>query len=333
MSHRRKLLRACHRSGIVRAAVVAVILASFLVAVEPRSSLAQQPKPLTNWSFYVVSTSTSQAGRLGCNQGRFDTDNGRKNSLVILDFGGMRFQGSVEGTEMVQPYDAFMSYSQIEAYAREFARQYYVCTGSNLTSILTLAIGTSNFWLDGVFYRVDFGGGRSWGQLVTRVRNWVGSSGYSSQVRIIGASDIETSWSTNTRARAWVDGFEYDAVTGIDMLNYGSADGCPDATYSNGTCNNGWRQYDVWYVSRGAPDTRSVPQIYFEVNARQWAMISRYAATYRTGKIYFMGVLNEYPGSSTPDQAWNWLRTEINRYSSTASSIAFSCEIRYSNDV
>jgi hypothetical protein len=123
---------------------------------------------------------------LGCNQGSFDADHGT-DSLVFLDFGG-QVSG---GTDLTDDDNTFVTDSQIEALAYQFAEGYYDCTGPNdPTTVLTLAVGTNNS------LGVSESYGSDWGNLVKAVAN--NTSTFASQVLVWGGSDLEpacTSWS------------------------------------------------------------------------------------------------------------------------------------------
>lgn len=128
----------------------------------------------------------------------------------------------------------------------------------------------------------------------------------------------------------WVQGFA--SVSGYDYLDFGSADGCPTNSSNNGPCNNGWNQYDVWYVSWGAPPAFPTPEIYYSALAQQWAMISLYGAQHQGsyGTVYMQGPWDEYDldnSTLTASQAWTDLWTDLNNNSATKQSMLYSLEI------
>lgn len=180
---------------------------------------------------------------------------------------------------------------------------------------------------------MDYGGGQAWAQVVLNVKNYVANQGWSTQVIVGGGNDMEPDWETASNTVNWVNG--YSSVTSTFMINFGSADGCPQYSYGNGVCNNGWTQHDLWWISRGAAPTRSMPQINYQSMARQWAMISRYGYTYQSArKIFFEGPMdNNYlaSGMNTSQQAWDQLRYEINKSSSTSGDLTYSVQIHYSS--
>jgi hypothetical protein len=278
---------------------------------------ATPTKPHSAWSYYVLSTSTTTAYNLGCNQGTSDSDNGYSGSLVFLDFGGQT--DGRTGTELIN--GTVISNATVESLAEQFADGYYICTGSDTTSILTLAIGTNNS-----YYGVDTAGGETWADDVNAVSTWVSDN--IGQVVVWGGDDIEPSWSSESAAIDWSNGFA--DVSDSLYLNYGSADGCPESSYDNGACNNGWDQYDVWYVSYGSPPAVTAPQIYYSANALQWTMICLYGANDQSGPVYYEGPLDENDldsSTATSTQAWDWLENDLNSYSDCAQTMPYSLEV------
>jgi len=278
-----------------------VLLGSALVAQGTPMAFAVQAKPVTAWSYYVNSSSTSTAYTLGCNQGKSDKTY-HQNSAAFLDFGGQLSNGS--GTLLLN--GSTISNGHIEAVAEAMAHGYWVCTGSDSTTVLRIGIGTNNS-----YYDVSYGGGQTWSNVVTAAENSIKISGYSSQVIMYGANDIEPSWSSASAAIAWANGF--GSVGGHHYFNYGSADGCPQYSTGNGGCNNGWNQYDVYYVSWGANPAQGTPEIYYSSQARQWAMIDLYAHQTQGG-MYIEGPLDEHDlntSTFTAQGAWNALWTDL----------------------
>jgi hypothetical protein len=283
-----------------------------LTSVTP--ALATPAKPPTDWSFYISSTSTSTAYTLGCNQGDFDASHSDANSEVFLDFGG-QISG---GTELINGTD--VSNGTIESIAEQFASGYWVCTGADTTSNLNLAIGTNNSLDVGTSY------GETWAGVVNTVSTWVADN--AGQVSVWGGDDIEPGFGSESAAIDWSNGFGDD--TSALYLNYGSADGCPESSYGNGGCNNGWDQYDVWYVSWGSAPAVTAPEIYESAQASQWTMICLYGANHQTGEVFYQGPLDENDLDSstyTSTQAWDALENDLNAYSSCAQTMPYSLEI------
>lgn len=297
-------------------------------AFAARAIPAVQAQAHTNWSFYMNSSSTSRAHTLGCNQGHADATY-HDNSLVILDFGAQASNGSgayFPGTS------TFISNSQIEAVAEAFSSSYYVCTGSDTTTVLSLGIGTNNSGSN-----VGSANGRTWAHVVSAVQSYNQSHGYSSQVAMYGANDLE-SWCDSPPGAAcrsasaainWANG--YSSVGGSLYFNFGSADNCPTNSYSGGSCGNtGWTQYDYWYLSWGNPAAVPTPEIYHDSWATQWEMIDLYSVYHHGGRMTFWGPMDEHDldgSTDTATQAWDALWNALHTHTSTAQNLFYSIEI------
>ena len=148
---------------------------------------------------------------------------------------------------------------------------------------------------------------------------WVSSTAtaIASRVSYLGGNDIE-SWGTPGPAESWADGWD-GTTTGL-YLNFGSADGCPSGSANNGTCNNGYTQYDYFKLSWGNPNAIVEPQIYFypsgnDVQAQQWKQICLYGHNTQGKTIQFQGPLTEYYADSTSDNpgtSWSQLWNQLN---------------------
>jgi hypothetical protein len=272
---------------------------------------ATPAKPLTDWSFYIQSTSTTTAYNLGCNQGTFDADHSDADSEVFLDFGG-QISG---GTELINGTD--VSNGTVESISEQFAYGYWICTGADTTSNLNLAVGTNNS------LNVGTSQGETWANVSNAVASWV--AGNAGQVSVWGGSDIEPGFGSAPAAIDWSKGFAADSSS--LYLNYGSADGCPPF----GSCTNGWDQYDVWYVSWGSLPAVASPQIYCSAQGSQWADLSLYGADDQSGPVIFQGPLDQYDLDKTDNYtsagAWDDLVDDLDGNSSTAQTPPYSLEI------
>jgi hypothetical protein len=308
-------------SGKSRLAWTSALASATLAAIQftgTGPAAAQPAKPATDASYYVLSTSTTTAYTLGCDQGQYDASNGDADSEVFLDFGGQTHART--GTELIT--GTVISNATVESLAEQFASGYYECTGSDSSSVLNLAIGTNNS-----LYSVDTGGGKTWAGVVNAVASWV--DGNTAQVAVWGGDDIEPSWSSPSAAINWSNGFG-DNTSSL-YLNYGSADGCPETTADNGACNNGWDQGDVYYIAWGSPSAVTAPEIYYAVQASQWAEISLYGYdTQQRGAAQYQGPLTETDlasGTLTPAQAYDDLWTDLSANSGTAQNPPFSLQV------
>ncbi|HLG77381.1 MAG TPA: hypothetical protein VKX46_13280 [Ktedonobacteraceae bacterium] len=300
--------------------IASVVTCLVLFAPNVHPAFAVQAKPPTDKSYYITTTSTSSAYNLGCNQGTLDASfSPPVNSEVVLDFGGQNSSGT--GTLLIN--GTSITNAQIESVAEQFSSGYWNCTGNDSTSKVTLGIGTNNS-----YYDVSSSGGNAWAQVISAVINSNKSSGYDAQVVIDGANDMEPDFGSASGTIAWAQG--YANVFPAPYINYGSADGCPSSSSANGSCNNGWNQYDVWYVSWGSPPAKPLPEIYYSVQAQQWTMISLYGAQSQNKVVRMQGPLDEYDLDSSTDtsaQAWSQLWTDLNTYSTTAQNMNYSAEI------
>lgn len=325
------MIRSTSLRALAASAIGGALMAAAALAFPLQAAAGSSP-PATQWSFYIYSTSTTTAYNLGCNQGTSDLNNAIPATLVWLDFGNQLPNGS--GTEEV--FDQFtFSNAQIESLADEYADGFYYCTGSDTTSHLYLSVGTRNSQ-DVTGNGTTYGNGQTWSSVVSAVQSHMNSSFCyngrckSAQTTAWAANDMEPSWNSASNTINWANGF---GASGGVYVNYGSADGCPSGSYSNGSCNNGWNQYDVWYVSWGATPALASPEIYYSVNASQWTMISLYGDHYQGGdSAYYEGPLDEYDlnsSTNTSAQAWSQLWNDLNNngLSGVANGMGYSLEV------
>lgn len=279
---------------------------------------------------------------LGYQQGQRDLNRaGPQNRLVILAFGGPSLSGGVYG---VNP-PGRLSFASREALADipvKFAEGYYVGTGPDAGSKVTLALGASNYGSQVATNATQQG--RAWSNFVQGAV--VNASGYSSQVSITGAYDVEIAWNSPGASLALLDGF--DSINNHIAYDFGDAAGCPTTNRDN--CSAGsytWTIEQVWQKAYGRIFMESVPEVYSSsgTNAKQWANLSRYAVNAHGYGIFFSGTLSQYqacldvgdpctiqsPGATknTPDTAWNQLYVELQAWEATTMSPHWSNNIRY----
>jgi hypothetical protein len=289
--------------------LVAALLGIAILGIASPALAATGPPAYNPTSYYATDANTSTAYSLGCDQGDADATSGL-NSAVILDFFGQN--SALTGTD--EDFgDVFISNASIEAMAENFAEGYYVCTGSDTSTVDTLGIGTNN---DGPANTQA--GGQVWGNIVNAVTSWLGTNGVG-QVIAYGADDIED-WGTSGNTAPgptdnWVSGF---ASKGDLYFNYGGAVGCPGNVDDNAACSDSWDQYNYWYLSWGDPAAFATPEIYYNVppgtpiNAEQWGEISDYGAAYQSDGIVFTAPFSQHERDSdslTAAQAWDDLET------------------------
>lgn len=83
---------------------------------------------------------------------------------------------------------AFASTATIANAVVEFARGFYICTYTNLTAHLRIAVGTNNNLLDGELTDAQTTAhGQAWSAMVTSINNTLRSGPIASQVDVAGA--------------------------------------------------------------------------------------------------------------------------------------------------
>jgi len=231
----------------------------------------------------------------------------------------------------------FLSTSLIADTTEQFARGYYLCTGSDTSSQLYLAAGVNNYGAG-----VTNAHGCAWASMIKKVNTWISNKAYSSQVKIRAAADIEPDFGSDAATKAWVNGYNANYGSGLWLYNVGAASGCPwtGTPSASSPCNNGWVVDDVWYVSWGATPFYVIPEIYNTsgANAQQWYRISLYSALYKSGKISFSGTLTQNQAcqqmdgcagiDNTPSQGWMQLFNAT--YADTRTRLT---TIRWSTDI
>lgn len=272
------------------------------LALSPAAYAAPAP-PNLSAGYYVSTANTQTAYNLGCVDGEYDTAHGYGIRLAILDFGAE----TSSGTELIN--STLISDAQIEAVAENYGLGYYNCSGS--TQRMTVSVGTNNS-----AGNVSYSGGQAWHDVLHGI--WVSSTAADilSQVNFVGGNDIEAfPGATPSPVIAWANGWEA-STTGL-YLDFGSADGCSETGYSGGSgigCNNGFNQYDYWYLSWGLPDAIAEPEIYAPGMAPEWKWICIYGNNVQGKPISFEGPLNEYylAHDYTPGQSWSDLWNALN---------------------
>ena len=258
------------------------------------------------------------------------------NPICIRPMTTLIFNMATDGGDLTSPY-YFLSTSLIANTMEQFAKGYWMCTAYDTASQLYLAAGVNNWW-GGVTYAH----GSAWATMTTSINSWVSTNGYSSQVKIRAAADIEPDFGPASNAIAWVNGYNASYGSGLWLYNVGAASGCPwtGTPTANSPCNNSWVVNDVWYVSWGALPFYVIPEIYntAEVNAWQWYRISLYSALYKGNKISFPGTLTQYQAcqqmggcsgiDNPPSQGWTQLFNSVGADSRTALT-----NIRWSTDI
>jgi hypothetical protein len=268
-------------------------------------------------------------------------------------FGQMWLENGVYGVGKFSPYWQFIPLSAVNTAVREYVRGYWVCSGNDFESQVTVGIGVNNYGRmntgtsnQEVLRSTAYEFGKRFGDLVHDVNVWAVQQGYASQVYVAGANDIEWdstgNWQSSYVTRGWVDGF-HERDRGIHIyFNFGACSGCPtnitssnlNWTYSIGN----WSLDDIWFVTWGASPAYPLPEIYLTsgTNARQWYAISKYAAMQKGARIGYIGPMTQYGAcqvrsndygcssgqtNNTPEQGWIQLYNELNKDPLTAQNI------------
>jgi hypothetical protein len=260
--------------------LVAVLCA---LAIGAAGSCHKPPSAQTR-SYYMARTGLSDAAALGC-------FNGTKSGRVTLFFGSPTTVAGTYGATLWGAPD--LTISQISARVKEVVRGYAFCRTSSRYRLI-IGVGTSNSTLDTRTDAWARAHGAAWSRGVEALANWAHGN-YPGHVQIVGAWDVEPSWSTFAKAEQWMHG--YDGNGGRRLLHVNSsADGCPLSGASNGPCNNGWNQQRVWHMAWQHDPSLPFPQIYTRsgTQADQWQLIDLWATTVARDGMYFYGSMTQY---------------------------------------
>jgi hypothetical protein len=297
---------------------------------------------------------------LGYTLGQHDNNtSGTQDNLVILDYGYPSIQGGVYGVKLTyEDIGSFHPVSEVISSAVEFARGYYVGTGNDYASHLTIVIGVNNCCNENTlaFFRAH---GTSWGQSVNSIVSQISVyNQYHDQLDSVSGMDIEMAWNHPYRIAQWLD--YYKAASTCDPVGNNSVEGCfynfgimavsASGTYcATGDQQTDWYGCDVWYVSWGAQKNgkrfaRPLPEIYHSsetlppwgTDATAWKNLSLFSANQMSaGQMFFVGSLTQRGrcgdgcgyGNNYPWEGYQLL------YDALASSPTTSMSLRWSTDI
>lgn len=298
---------------------------------------AASAAPSTTTSYYVDDNNAPKYYNLGRSLGAADLARaGAQDRLVILSFGSPALSGGVYGVDPPGRL-SFLSREQIQDTAVQFAAGYYFGVASDRASQLHLALGVTNAGSQVATNATQQG--RAWSNFVGRVAT--AASGYSSQVQVQGAFDMEVGFGDAGSSLAMLDGFY--SINNYVTYDYGDAAGCAVSGRANCVSNGRtWTLDQVYQKAWGRAHALSVPEIYNTAGtqAKQWANLSRYAVNQYGGPIRFSGTLTQRqacldvndacPGTNNaPDTGWTQLHNELGTQPSTAMSPQWSDDIRW----
>lgn len=159
--------------------------------------------PFHSYSLYFKTIDEQELFNAGCAQGTSDWEEaGVQNSIVFLNFGRPNdFGYGLYGT-LLHDFITYATTNQIAIAVFEFASGYYLCTGIDTNSKITIAIGTNN----DSDYDVTYEHGLAWAQMVVEADSLLTDS-IRNQVSLVAASNMELEFDDPTSTRAWVDGY------------------------------------------------------------------------------------------------------------------------------
>jgi hypothetical protein len=292
-------------------------------------------------SYYITERDRVGMNTFGCDQGKKDLNlPGTQDSIVILDFFGPKERVGAGGIKeyglSLFDYD-FVPMSEVADYVEQYAKGYYDCLGTDTGSHLRIVIGTNNSTGS-----VNYANGSAFGQLVNDVASWIINQGYSSQIDVAGGNDMELDYNTPSATKDWVDG--YASTSTRYLYNYGDSGGCKEygQTSAPRSCNHGWTQQDIWYISWSSPAAWPLPEIYNTVGSqsRQWQQISLYSYFIPDyPRMVIAGSLTQYQAcqqgrscvgtDNKPEVGWQMLVDALMGDSRTSQELQWSTDIKW----
>jgi hypothetical protein len=258
-------------------------LATAQKATAAAKAAPQQPKAKglkgNRWvtgSRYERTTDVRVLFQQGCAAGH-----DRINGLVILAFGKPAYNGHTYGTILFS--NRFAANYKITAATRAYANGYARCVPKTSTAQITLARGTSNY---SPSTPSTYKAGRKWArETMTFAKYLRNHPGVAARVQAAAAIDAEPAWDRSfRRTYDFFRGFK-DARTGYLLYNFGSLDGGVGSI---------WNLRQAFYVAGGMKYARVVPEIYFRVQAHQWAELARLAIKTYKRPVQFAGVMTQH---------------------------------------
>ncbi len=325
---------------------------NFLPVVMNNTPVPQPTPFLWTNSYYITSIEPDKMYNLGCDLGTRDAiTDGIQDSLVILDFGSPTNKNGELGASLLSSNPT--ATTTLALAVETYAKGYYDCTAGDYSSHLTIGIGTTNYQLSGGTGwtgAVTRDHGHAWTWMVNAVNDYIIQQGYSSQVSVVGANDLEVSFNTPANTIPWIDA--YDDWNLYPLIDFGDLAGCPTRLRPDWTCGNGWTMDNVWYKAYGASPNSPLPEIYltYGTNARQWAYLSHWAVLNKEGhRIDFLGTLTQWTAceqsgyngcyqndtdpdndtNNTPFQGYDQLYDELLYWPETAQELRWASDMMW----
>jgi hypothetical protein len=328
-----------------RYSVVSAVALLVYAPIWPGSSSVQTASASTapeyHHSWYIVDPSSSAMENLAASDAQWSNahcGSGGFDGLVILDFGQPGYYGSY-GTYYFAYNAPFIS----DAAIIKAVEQYIIWWWNDTTPCpyLHVAIGTNNY------HECPFGSpcniytaGEQWANITNTVSAWVKSQGYSVQVAVWSADDIETGWdpfscSGCKNTADFVNGYNANNSCGCNLGDFGDA-----------WANPNWTESDVYYVAWGEGYDIPFPEIYSQYAANRWAQVKKDTKNGIQGIMIMYGVTTECSGSDplpsancyvsgnndyefAPNQAWNALMSAMSNDGVGQSTIPYATNIQY----
>lgn len=320
-----------HRTRVALVSVSLTVALSGVVATSAPAVFAQS-YPGSSTSRYMSTVNTTTLYNEGYSLGTaVAAHTAPQDAVVVLQFGYPSYSGSTAGA--VDYSYTFRSITALSAAAEEYAHGYWIGTGSDTSARLTLGIGINSS--TGTWTAAH---GTAWGQMINAINSYDSSHGYSSQVSVYGAADIENSsaWVAYVSVKTWVDAFT--SASSYLYLDNGSANGCPPY----GSCAP-WTQEQIWYVSWGARAATPLPEIYATAgqNAQQWQQLSLYSYTAHGARMNILGSTTQYVAcqqvdncsgtNNTQSAGWQQLYNALNGDSRTSQTLSWETDMSHAN--
>jgi len=301
------------------------------IGIQPAAAYYKSWTYTSYYVEYVGSNWQSYYQYLGCAQAAAQAPH-TVDSEVILDFGAQDNTTQVKLVDQVT-----ISVNTAESIAKNYILGFKNCDSQS--NFVTVLVGVNNDGTD-----VGSSTGNLWGYVGTHVADYAYGLG-DGNILVSAASDFEN-WdggphTTGAVAKNWISGFNSHNPDGLDIVDFGAADGCPLTTHTNANCDPSghWNQDDHYYVSWLNGNSYAVPQIYRTdgEQMQEWEQISLWGVyNHSTGKIQFDSPLDTYPldhSTNTAGQAFTQMQSQTNADSHTVlSGIPFSDEITAAND-
>jgi hypothetical protein len=297
--------------------LVVLVLAVLGAGLFPAGALAAQttPPPYTH-SWYITDASYAAMDSLGASDGAWD-DNGCRNSFVVLDFGQVGREPSVDtrydsyGAYIPQYPYPFKSDYQILHDAQHYAAAWYHATGACPRLHLIIGLNNQNECPKSGLGCSRTNAGTQWAKVLAALTANLVSNNFDWQITAWAGDDMETGWDSAAKTRDFVDGFNANAPSGSELIDYGDA-----------WSHTGWTTTDVYYVAYGATHDWPLPEIYSQAAADRWTdvRVSHY--------MYFRGVMSTTVGNSA-NTAWQQLWDTLNANGVGQSSLDYSTRIKY----